>query len=82
MHQILHYSALAGAGWISSNVVFVIGWCWMHSNNRHWMSEDGTKSSIFKLHNSSGNPGTVSPQHLSGSVTLLGSADMPVNRAS
>jgi hypothetical protein len=78
MHQIAEYSAVVGAGWLSSNVLFVIAWSWMHSPNRRWMSETSARPSIFKLHPDDTYLSAVRPHHLSGSVTLLG----PVNRAS
>jgi hypothetical protein len=49
MHHIMEYSALAGAGWLSSNILFVITWCWLHSRKRSWMSGGRPKPSIFKL---------------------------------
>jgi hypothetical protein len=82
MHQILHYSTLAGVGWLSSNVLFVIAWSWMHSRKRRWMSDDSARPSIFKSHSDSAYLDTVSPGYFSDSVTMLGPADMPVNRAS
>lgn len=53
MHHIMEYSVLAGAGWLSSNIMFVITWCWLHSRKRRWMSGDRGKQSIFKLHGGS-----------------------------
>jgi hypothetical protein len=81
MHQILHYSTLVGAGWLSSNVLFVIVWSWMHSHKRRWMSSD-SEPGFFKLHGDNTYLGTVSSGHLSDSVTMLGPLDMPVHRAS
>jgi hypothetical protein len=82
MHQIMEYSAVVGAGWVSSNVLFVIAWSWLHSRKRRWMSDDGTRPSIFTVRSDTAYFSTVSPHYLSGSVTVLGPVDMPVNRAS
>jgi hypothetical protein len=49
MHHIMEYSALAGAGWLSSNILFVITWCWLHSRKRRGMPDDSRTPSIFKL---------------------------------
>ena len=82
MHHLMEYGALAGAGWLTSNVLFVITWCWLHSHKRRWMSDDGTRPSIFTVRSDTPYLSTVSPHYLSGSVTVLGPVDMPVNRAS
>jgi|HubBroStandDraft_5_1064220.scaffolds.fasta_scaffold992106_1 hypothetical protein len=82
MHQIMHYSALVGASWLSSNVLFVIAWSWLHSRKRHWMSGDSERPSIFTVCSDDAYLGTRNSHYLSGSVTGLGPVGMPVNRAS
>jgi hypothetical protein len=48
MH-ILEYSAWAGAGWLLSNALFVVVWCWLHSRKRPWMHDEDRKASIFEV---------------------------------
>lgn len=81
MHQILHFSALAGVSWLSSNVVFVITWSWLHSRKRRWMSDDNAEPRIFKLHSDGVYTSAVTP-HQSGPITGLGRVGRPVTRAS
>jgi hypothetical protein len=82
MRQFMEYSALAGTGWLSSNVLVIIAWSWLHSRKRRWMSDNGARFRLFKLHNGPTNLRVVSPHRLSGSVTKLGPVRMPVIRAS
>ena len=74
MHHIMEYSALVGTGWLFSNVLFVIGWSWLHSPNRRWVSEHGSKPSIFTVHADYAYPNPVGAS--------LGADEMPMNRAS
>jgi hypothetical protein len=47
MHGVVEYGALAGAGWILSNVLFVVVWSWMHSRKRRWMDDPNARISCF-----------------------------------
>jgi hypothetical protein len=82
MQQIMHYSAVVGASWLSSNVLFVIVWSWLHSRKRHWMSGDSERPSIFTAGNDGDYLNAANTHYLSSSVSSLGPVGMPVNRAS
>ena len=71
MHQVMEYSALAGAAWLSSNVLFVIVWSWTHSRRRRWMSEGSMKPSIFKMLSNDSYLRANQPRHATGPISLL-----------
>jgi hypothetical protein len=51
MGHIVEYSALVGAGWLASNGLFVIVWCWFHSPRRPWMQDPDRTPTAFHIHN-------------------------------
>ena len=77
MHQILHYSTLAGAGWLASNILFVIAWSWLHSRKRRWISDPDARPSIFHSNSDTSYLNPMTPQSLAG-----GPVGFSVNRAS
>jgi hypothetical protein len=50
MRHIVEYSAWVGAGWLASDALFIIVWCWFHSPNRPWMQDPDRTPTAFKLH--------------------------------
>jgi hypothetical protein len=50
MHKILEYGTWVGTGWFASNALFVIVWCWLHSNERPWMRDQEQRPTIFTVH--------------------------------
>jgi hypothetical protein len=49
MHWIFEYGAWVGSAWLTSNVLFIIVWCWLHSESRPWMSDEERKLGIFAI---------------------------------
>jgi hypothetical protein len=53
MRLIMEFSGTLAAGWILSNILFVLGWCWLHSPNRPWMNAERRPEVVFRLHRDS-----------------------------
>jgi hypothetical protein len=49
MHKLFEYSAWVGSAWLTSNVMFVIVWCWLHSNDRPWMNDQERDLTVFAI---------------------------------
>jgi hypothetical protein len=83
MQHILEYSAWAGAGWFSSNALFVLVWCWLHSGKRPWMHDEDRKLTIFNvLNNETSQEESGSPSFPVYPLGTLEQSEMTLNKAS
>jgi len=83
MRQILEYGVWTGAAWFLANAIFVVGWCWLHSDRRTWMGDDRKKINIFKFHDIDASRDEAGIQPLPTSVLAsLGQSEITMDRAS
>jgi hypothetical protein len=83
MRHIVEYSAWAGFGWLASNALFIIVWCWFHSQQRPWMHDSSQVTNVFKVHNYDANAEESAwPSTTEEAIAMLVKNEMSMNKAS
>ncbi len=58
MQLMVEYGVIVGAAWLTSNALFVAGWCRFHSRRKPWLHNGERTSNVFHPHRNPSRLGT------------------------